>query len=60
MVLDKTLYCLGATREGSAGEVRWQVDFPEQVVPPTVVTLDKNGEISILVVSIDGFVYCVR
>lgn len=60
VVLDKALYCVGSTKEGSAGEVRWKVDFPEQVGPPTVVTLDKGGSVSILVVSSDGFLYCVR
>ena len=60
VVLDKTLFCIGSNREGSAGEIRWQVNFPEQVGPPTVVTLDKKDNVSILVISIDGFVYCVR
>jgi len=60
VVLDKTLFCLGSSRDGSAGEIRWQVSFPEQVGPPTVVSLDKNGSVSILVISIDGFVYCVK
>ncbi len=60
VVLDKALFCIGSTRDGAAGEIRWQVNFPEQVGPPTVVTLDKDGSVSILVISIDGFVYCVR
>ena len=60
VVLKKTLYCLGSNKDGSAGEVRWKVDFPEQVGPPTVVSLDKDGSVSILVISIDGFVYSLR
>lgn len=58
--LNNTLYCLGSTRNGQAGEIRWQVDFPKQIGPPTVVTLDKDGSVSILVVSKDGYIYCVR
>ena len=60
IVIDKTLFCLGAPRTGSAGELRWQVKFPAQIGPPTVVTLDKEGTVSILVVGSDGYVYCLR
>jgi outer membrane protein assembly factor BamB len=60
VVIDKTLYCLGAPREGSAGELRWKVEFPAVIGPPSVVALDKEGHVSILVVGSDGYVYCLK
>jgi hypothetical protein len=60
VVMDRTLFCLGAPDEGSAGEVRWEVEFPKQIGPPSIVTLDKAGTVSILVVGSDGYVYCLR
>jgi hypothetical protein len=58
--IDKKLFCLGAPKEGSTGELRWQIEFPSQIGPPTVVTLDKSGTVSILVVGANGVVYCLR
>lgn len=60
IALNKTLYCLGATRNGQAGEIRWQMDFPAAIGAPSIVSLDKSGTISILVVGKDGYVYCVQ
>ncbi len=60
VVIDKTLYCLGAPHEGPAGELRWKVEFPALIGPPSVVTLDKDGRVSILIVGSDGYVYCLR
>ncbi len=58
--INKTLFCFATTTDGNTGEVRWRVDFPGQIGLPTVATLDKDGSVSILVVSSDGFVYCIK
>lgn len=60
VAIDHTLFCLGASRDRAAGEVRWHLEFPAQIGPPTVVTLEKGGPVSILVVDANGFVYCIR
>ena len=60
VVIDNTLFCLGAPRAGSTGELRWKIKFPAPIGPPTVVTLDKEGTVSILVVGSDGYVYCLK
>jgi hypothetical protein len=58
--MGNTLYCLGASESGDAGEVRWRVELPAQVGPPTIAQLEKDRAASILVVGRDGYVYCVR
>lgn len=58
--IDKTLFCIGSSADGSKGEIRWQVDLPALLGPPTVVTLDKEHTVSILVVGEDGYVYCLN
>jgi outer membrane protein assembly factor BamB len=61
IAVGRTLFCLGApAAAGSEGEVRWSVELPAEVGPPTVVSLDKEGHLSILVVATDGYVYCLR
>ena len=60
IVIDKTLLCLGIKGDDATGKVLWRVEFPAPIGPPTVVTLEKGGPVSILVVGNDGFVYCVR
>ncbi len=60
IVVDRTLLCLGAKGEDATGKVLWRVEFPSQIGPPTVATLDPDGRVSILVVGSDGYVYCVR
>jgi hypothetical protein len=60
VVAENTLYCLGTSKDGSKGEVRWKIKFPTTVGPPTVATLDNSGTVSILVAAADGFVYCLR
>jgi outer membrane protein assembly factor BamB len=58
--MGKALFCLAAPGKGSTGELRWRVELPAQIGPPTVVQLEKNGPVSILVVGSDGYVYCLR
>lgn len=58
--IDKTLFCIGAPKQGLTGEIRWKVDFPKTISTPTIVSLDKQGTVSILVADTDGYVYCVR
>ncbi|HMI64568.1 MAG TPA: VCBS repeat-containing protein [Cyclobacteriaceae bacterium] len=60
IAVGRTLFCLGAPVAGSVGEIRWSVELPAEIGPPTVVSLDKASGISILVVGSDGYVYCLR
>jgi hypothetical protein len=59
-VIDKTLACIGATRDGAAGELRWKLDLPAAGGPPSLASLDQGGRLSILVMGADGWLYCVR
>jgi hypothetical protein len=59
-VIDSKLFCFGSPSEGTEGELQWQVEFPALIGPPSVVSLDKDGRVSILVVGNDGYVYCLR
>ena len=60
IVIDKTLLCIGIKGGDTTGKIFWRVEFPSHIGPPTVVTLKKDGPISILVAGDDGFVYCVE
>ena len=60
VVAENTLYCLGTSKDGSKGEVRWKIKFPTTLGSPTVAILDNSGTVSILVAGADGFVYCLR
>jgi outer membrane protein assembly factor BamB len=58
--LRNSLVCLAASDQGATGELRWRVELPAQIGPPTVVQLERGGPASILVVGRDGYVYCLR
>lgn len=60
ITMQNIVYCLGTSQANSGGEIRWSKEFPTQLGPPTIVQLEKQGDPSILVVSQDGNVYCVR
>jgi len=60
IVIDKTLLCIGIKGDDTTGKILWRVEFPAAIGPPTVVSLKKDGPVSILVVGDDGFVYCVE
>ena len=59
-IIDNILFCLGSSSDGTKGEIRWKMKLPQVIGPPTVVSLDKEGTISILVVGSDGYVYCIK
>ncbi|MBI4583712.1 MAG: hypothetical protein HY717_06790 [Planctomycetes bacterium] len=54
------LYCLGPGASGTAGALRWRIDFPAVVGPPAVAILEEGGSASILLAGADGYVYGVR
>ena len=59
VVAENTLYCLGTSKDGSKGEVRWKIKFPTTVGPNSGHTYN-SGTVSVLVAGEDGFVYCLR
>jgi outer membrane protein assembly factor BamB len=59
-VLGNTLYCLGAPRGTPASAVRWRLEFPTTLGPPSLGAMDRNQAAAILLVGADGFVYCVQ
>ncbi|MGE3638218.1 MAG: hypothetical protein AB7G28_06635 [Pirellulales bacterium] len=58
--MGNTLYCFASQKSGHGGEIRWKVELPAQIGPPTVAQLEQEGSASILVVGRDGYVYCLR
>lgn len=59
-VIDRTLYCLGASSTGDRGILLWQIELPARVGPPSIAQLDGEGQLTILLVGEDGYVYGVR
>jgi outer membrane protein assembly factor BamB len=55
--IGKTLYAVGTTQSGKAGEIRWTLEFPGPVGPPSIADVDGNGQAEIVVVCADGHVY---
>jgi outer membrane protein assembly factor BamB len=57
-----TLYCVGSSEAGTAarGALLWKIDLPAGVGPPVIADVDGSGKASILLVGVDGYVYCVR
>ena len=53
------LYAVGANRNGQAGEIRWTLEFPAPVGPPSIADVDGDGRAEIVVVCGDGHVYVV-
>lgn len=58
--LGPTLYCLGSNASGDAGELRWQMSLPARLGPPSIADVDGSGQLAVLVMGEDGYVYCVR
>jgi hypothetical protein len=59
-VYGNALVCVGAAPGGQHGEIRWQVELPARIGPPSLAALEPDGPLSILVLGEDGFVYCIR
>jgi hypothetical protein len=53
------LYAVGATHGGQAGEIRWTLEFPAPVGPPSIADVDGDGLAEIVVVCGDGHVHVV-
>ena len=60
LVLGNMLSCVGTAPGGGEGLVKWQLELPAQVGPPTIADLEGNGLASILMAGDDGYLYCIR
>ena len=54
------LVCLGTSRSSFTSEVSWRLDFPSQLGPPSIASLDSTDAAGIVVAGSDGFVYGVK
>ena len=54
---DNTLYAIGVTGKGRQGAIKWKLDLPGRIGPATVARLHEGGEVQIIVVCADGYVY---
>jgi outer membrane protein assembly factor BamB len=52
-----TLYVVGTTADGKAGEVRWTLEFPERLGTPSIADATGDGTLQILVTCADGYIY---
>jgi len=52
--IEKTLYAISATADGSAGEIKWTLDFPSRIGPAAVADAVGDGSASLVVVCEDG------
>ena len=52
-----TLYAVGATADGTAGEVRWTLEFPDRLGTASIADANGDGTLQILVACADGYVY---
>lgn len=59
-VIGNALVCLGTEQNSETGVIRWRLDLPARLGPPSVAALNREGDPSILVLGSDGFVYCLR
>ena len=54
------LCCIGTTPAGDGGALLWRVDVPDSAGPPCIADVTGDGTASILLQSMDGYVYCLR
>ena len=54
---DNTLYAIGVTEQEAQGIIKWKLELPSRLGPATVTQLYEGGEIQIIVVCADGYVY---
>ena len=54
---DNTLYAIGTNKKEEAGIVKWSLEFPDRLGPASVARLHQQGEVQIIVVCADGYVY---
>ena len=60
LAVGKTLCCYGTVDDGAQGVLLWKVELPAVVGPPSIVDLRGDGNVSILLVGQDGWVYCLE
>lgn len=53
------LYAVGATSDGTAGEIRWKLPFPATIGPVVLADAAGDGSLQIVVPCADGYVYGV-
>ncbi|MCI0334143.1 MAG: hypothetical protein L0228_13075 [Planctomycetes bacterium] len=59
-VIGQYLVCLATESDATESRVLWQLELPAPTGAPSLAALGHNGELSILLVGADGFVYAVR
>ncbi len=59
-VFGNSLVCVGTALDGKHGEVRWRLELPGRVGPPSIMALDGDGSLTISVAGADGFVYGIQ
>lgn len=52
-----TLYAIGASKDGKAGEIRWTLSLPNLIGPAAIADADGSGQAQIIVICADGYVY---
>lgn len=52
-----TLYAIGSTADGTAGEVRWTMELPGRLGTPSIVDANGDGSLHVLVACGDGYIY---
>jgi hypothetical protein len=54
------LCCIGSMPSGDAGALLWRIDIPASAGPPCIADVTGDGRASILLQSVDGYVYCIQ
>jgi outer membrane protein assembly factor BamB len=52
-----TLYAVGVTSDGQAGEVRWTLELPDRLGTPSIIDATGDGSLQIIVACADGHIY---
>lgn len=52
-----TIYAVGYDERAQGGEIRWKLDLPSTLGPVTLADTHEDGQLEILVVCADGFIY---
>jgi len=55
--IGKTLYCVGSSKDGKSGNIRWKLDMPGQVGPISMADIHGDGRPVLVFMCGDGNVY---
>jgi len=62
-VIGQQLYCLASNAAGTHGRVAWTFDLPCTTSSPVIADVNSagaSGELSVLVMGADGYLYCIQ